>query len=108
MSQSGPDAKSLISHALPLVIARPALAENMNCGGPSKAGSVLKEPAVKRNIMGTKFQQCLERACKNIEPSLSTQKFKTLLSEFLKRSSSVKGGTLYKMKHSSGASSDKQ
>ena len=105
-SQGGTDAKSLIGHALPVVIARPALAENFNCGGPTKPGSVLKEPAEKKNIMGTKFQECLERVCKNLEPDLSAPKFKTLLSEFLKRSSSVKGGSLYKKKHPSEASSN--
>ena len=105
-SQAGADAKSLICHALPVVMARPTLAENFNCGGPTKPGSVLKEPSEKKNIMGTRFQQCLERVCKNIEPDLTAQKFKTLLSEYLKRSSSVKGGSLYKKKHPSEASSN--
>ena len=108
-TQGGKDANGVIKNVLPRVIARPVLAENMNCGGATKGGSVLPAPKdPKRNIMGTKFQVLLEKACQRVQPDLTPRLFKTLLSEYLKRSSSMKGGAQYKLKHPSSTHSDQQ
>lgn len=102
-SKGGKSATEVLKHAFPAVIARPALAENYNCGGAVKTGSVLQEPHQKRNIMGSKIQMLLEQACQRAQPELSSQQFKTLLSDFLKRSSQLKGGSHHKQKHASSS-----
>ena len=77
---------------------RPELAQLFNCGGGAKAGSVLLDPPEKKNIMGTRFQKILEQACRQVEPTLTLQQFKTILSDYIKRSSQLKGGMAYKRK----------
>ena len=92
-SKGATTAKEVLNKAFGEVIARPSLAERFNCGGVPKAGSVLGEPLEKRNIMGTKVQKIFQQSCEAVDSSISPQGFKTLLSDLLKRSSAMKGGS---------------
>jgi len=96
--QGGNTATDVLKHAFPVVIGRPVLAECFNCGGAVKSGSILKDPEEKRNIMGSEMQMLLEMACRRSEPNLTPPQFKTYLSDYLKRSSALKGGLLHKTK----------
>lgn len=107
ISQGGKNGSDALKMAFPFVVGRPVLAEQFNCGGKSKSGSVLKDPEEKRNIMGTRTQIILEQVCRHAEQDMSPSKFKTYLSEFLKRSSQLKGGSHHKLKHAPVSSSTK-
>jgi hypothetical protein len=88
----GKTAQEVLRFTFGLVIRRPSLAQYYNTGGAVKSGSVLGDTQPKRNIMGTKFKSLLMQACKRVEPDLSMARFKTYMSDFLKRSSQMKGG----------------
>ena len=98
MSHGGTSAKDVVKASFPLLIQRPDLAQHFNCGGGGKAGSVLLDPVEKRNFMDTHVQKAMESACRKVEPALTGPKFKTILSDYIKRSSQLKGGMAYDQK----------
>ena len=106
-SKGATTSKEVLNKAFGEVIARPSLAEHFNCGDVAKAGSVLGEPLEKRNIMGTKVQKTFQQCCEAVDSSISPQGFKTLLSDLLKRSSAMKGGSSWQAKKKGTSSSER-
>jgi hypothetical protein len=62
----GRDPNDVVARCLGSVIQRPQLAQHFNCGGHSKAGTVLDHPTEKENFMGTHTQKILLRMYQNI------------------------------------------
>ena len=85
----------ILKNGFPQVVARPALCENFNCGGPAKAGSVLTEPVEKRDFTATQVNRCIKLVALELEPALTDVQYKTKLTAYLKRASSLKGGKAY-------------
>jgi len=107
-ARGGKTVSEVLRYTFPAVVARPALAENFNCGGAAKCGSVLQDPREKRNIMGTMVQQLIEQACRRVDSNMTYNGFKSTLSEFLKRSSQLKGGNYFKAKLAKASSAQGQ
>ena len=97
----GKSAQDVLRLTVGLVVSRPGLAQCFNTGGALKHGSVVGEPEAKRDIMKTTVQSLFLKACKCAEPELSPAKFKTIMSDFLKRSSGMKGGNRFNKHHES-------
>ena len=98
MSHGATTAKDVVKASFPLLIQRPDLAQHFNCGGSGKSGSILLDPVEKRNFIGTNVHKAMQIACRKVEAAMTGKDFKTILSDYIKWSSQLKGGMAYETK----------